>query len=98
MVGSMSWRGQVVRACLPGDVCLGLPLHTPSPLLSLCRQSLTPRARSLVYMQYNATPLHYAKTAEMVKLLVDAKANVNAQDSVSVYAVVDVCESVCISV
>ena len=68
----------------------------PIPPLALFQRSLTPGL--LVYMQHGATPLHFTKIAEVAKALMDAKADIDAQDSVSAYAVVDVCESVCISV
>ena len=64
-----------------------LALHANSPMLALFQRFLKQPSLSLVYAQDGLTPLHGAETAEVVKALVDAKANIHAQNDVSAYAI-----------
>ena len=62
---------------------------TPSPtslhLLPCLDRTLPHTSHSQHCMQYGSAPLHDAKSAEVAKVLVNAKADVNIKNSVSVH-------------
>ena len=47
--------------------------------------TLPQTSHSHVHMQFGKTPLHHTKSAEVAKVLLHAKANVNAKSKVSVH-------------